>query len=316
MTSREHHDADRLIGCQATQVDELAALLDIEAGLRAVLLHSQHTAQVKDLDTVLDIEAGLAAIMPATPPAPPEPEPEELSASAGPGQCPWPVSPQERLILRRDYRVLAASRSLDRADAFARALDGARARALALDLALAYDHDRALADDLVHARAQVRCLEGELDLAHDHDLAARARTQVRRLARALDLAYDPNRANARDIVRALALDLNHILARAHDLVRQFVTSTEHAVREVLGRDVCLQEETVRLFLDDFTAADLRTACLANLDLAGVRWSEMGTRWPPEVDIGELKTHSDTLDAARGLYVVREGWRVRDFADLS
>ncbi|MBB5085279.1 hypothetical protein HNR40_010793 [Nonomuraea endophytica] len=63
------------------------------------------------------------------------------------------------------------------------------------------------------------------------------------------------------------------------LVGRFVIQAEQAIREVLGCVVPLREETVRLFLDDFTTADLPMTRLTGIDLAGDRRSETGTRWP-------------------------------------
>jgi len=45
---------------------DLAATLDVEAGLGEALIHSRHADLVADLGRSLDVEAGLAAIMPAT----------------------------------------------------------------------------------------------------------------------------------------------------------------------------------------------------------------------------------------------------------
>ncbi|GAA3089826.1 hypothetical protein [Nonomuraea salmonea] len=56
-------DAGRLDLWPNALIDELHGLLDIEAGLREVLLHSRHAAQLDGLAEVLDVEAGLGAIL-------------------------------------------------------------------------------------------------------------------------------------------------------------------------------------------------------------------------------------------------------------
>jgi hypothetical protein len=48
--------------------EQLDELLDIEAGLREILLHSDHDERVESLHGVVDEEAGLAAILEPTPP--------------------------------------------------------------------------------------------------------------------------------------------------------------------------------------------------------------------------------------------------------
>jgi len=50
--------------------DDLAATLDIEAGLREALIPANHQTLVADLRETLDIEAGLAAIVPEARPVP------------------------------------------------------------------------------------------------------------------------------------------------------------------------------------------------------------------------------------------------------
>ncbi|WP_380283725.1 hypothetical protein [Kitasatospora purpeofusca] len=59
-------------------------------------------------------------------------------------------------------------------------------------------------------------------------------------------------------------------------------------------------------LDDFTAANLQDVDLAGVDLAGVRWSLRGTRWPPTVDVERLMADSEETPAGSGIYVVRPG----------
>lgn len=56
---------------QRALASELDNVLDIEASLREVLLQYRHDTAMDDLSSVLDVEAGLAAIVPTTPPATP-----------------------------------------------------------------------------------------------------------------------------------------------------------------------------------------------------------------------------------------------------
>ncbi|MBT2225659.1 hypothetical protein [Nonomuraea sp. NEAU-A123] len=162
---------------------------------------------------------------------------------------------------------------------------------LARDLARTLDHtlNHARALDRAHIRARAFALDPDLDLDPDPD---------RNLASA----------------RALARDLDRL--REYDFVAPPFHAVRRAIREALGRDVPLAAASVRTFLDDFTASDLRSLRLADIDLEGVRWSETGTRWPEEVDIDDLKAHSEEIGAGSGLYVVRRGWTVRSFVDLA
>jgi hypothetical protein len=317
------HDADLLRTCHRAHLDALDTVLDVEAGLRDVLLHSQHAAQRDALDAVLDVESGLAAITPATSPTA-VPDARKHSYPPASEQVMRLVSPQERFTLRRDADVLTASRVLDLILDLDRSLD--RARNLVLDLArdiglardLGLDIDLALDHALDHALARANSLAR--DLALDHALA-------HALARALAFALALDRALARtrtrddltlDLARDLARDLTHDLARTRErtrgFVRQAIVRTGNAICTVLGRDVLLTEASVRPFLDDFTTADLRTAQLADIDLTGVRWSETETRWPEEVDIDALKSRSNEIEPGSGVYVIRKGEMVRDATD--
>ncbi|MFC7650354.1 hypothetical protein ACFQX6_65980 [Streptosporangium lutulentum] len=87
---------------------------------------------------------------------------------------------------------------------------------------------------------------------------------------------------------------------------------------MLGQDVSIcQEDSLQAFLNDFTTADLRAASLIDIDMEGVRWSECGTLWPPELNVEDLKMRSEEVGVGSGTYVVGSGSAtVRDFADLA
>ncbi|MGH3924147.1 MAG: hypothetical protein ACRDTT_14995, partial [Pseudonocardiaceae bacterium] len=57
-------------------VNDLAAALDLEAGLREAMIPARHADLVADIRDVLDVEAGLSAIVSATPDDPSEGDPE------------------------------------------------------------------------------------------------------------------------------------------------------------------------------------------------------------------------------------------------
>ncbi|MGV9567993.1 hypothetical protein [Streptomyces sp. NPDC003480] len=95
---------------------ELDRLLDVEGGLREILLHSDHEERVDDLDTILDEQAGLADILgPASTPN------EELLLPSGP--ClnppaagitgPQSLTPTERMRLRSTPAIAKAVECLD-----------------------------------------------------------------------------------------------------------------------------------------------------------------------------------------------------------
>lgn len=70
-------------------INDLAAVLDVEAGLREVMIAARHTNLVRDLREVLDIDAGLSAIVPAAPvPSRPGTEMAASVASAAAAETP------------------------------------------------------------------------------------------------------------------------------------------------------------------------------------------------------------------------------------
>ncbi|MER8012379.1 hypothetical protein [Streptomyces sp. NPDC094149] len=227
---------------QHTLTHALDDLLDVEAGLREILLHSHHDAAVDNLGTVLDAEAGLAAILPTPTPAPPSrtdaPDAEELLRT---------LSPAERIALRNHPDVKAASQALKRAIDLTRGLilDPARNRnfahahavALELNLALAGDLAQAIERDLDYALTHADALDlnlglvrasaraGGLAQAIERDLN-RALDHARDLDHALDLALARVRVRADDL--ALAIERDHADALDHDLTRALARARDLA----------------------------------------------------------------------------------------
>ncbi|MGW8882102.1 hypothetical protein ACWGPC_56605, partial [Streptomyces mirabilis] len=124
----DHHAADAHQQADRHLQQALDELLDVEAGLSEVLLHSRHDKAVDDLDVVLDTEAGLAAILPAA-----ETEPVLPAGSVGAEEFLHGLSPEALLALRRHPAVRTTS------DALACALGRAPAPAPASGLDLAFD---------------------------------------------------------------------------------------------------------------------------------------------------------------------------------
>ncbi|MFG2864246.1 hypothetical protein [Streptomyces sioyaensis] len=69
MTDREAKFSDHALEAWLSQQqpDLLDSVIDVEAGLREILLQSRHDAMVDSLDAVIDVEAGLAAVLPPAP---------------------------------------------------------------------------------------------------------------------------------------------------------------------------------------------------------------------------------------------------------
>lgn len=341
----DHHDGiasrrpDRYL---RTLTGELTAFLDIEAGLREVLIQSRYEALVEDFGDVLDTEAGLAVILSGREPLPTATQSEKnpLEAeNAAVGNLLRTVTPQVRMELRRHPDIVMASRVLSLALDIVCTLD----HAVDLDLSLNRALDRVIDSDLAHARASsiVNVLEHAIDtaraLAHALDQTRDSVTSDELVLEldlvsilAFDLAHDLVRAQGRASSLALHLETNSasILARSlirvrdrvrnHSMTEICARQVAYTIGRVLGQDLpALDKDKVHVFLDDFTTSDLRAVDLDGIDLVGVRWSEHGTLWPVAVDVEELKIRSKEDPVGSGVYVIQSGTAtIPNFAELA
>ncbi|WP_327188289.1 hypothetical protein [Streptomyces sp. NBC_01334] len=348
--AHDHYDqavSDRLARHQHTLANSLDDVLDIEAGLREVLIHSRHDTTVDNLDTVLDTEAGLAAILPTTPqpatPATPATTHDPVDAE----ELLSAVSPADRMTLRNDPHVKTVSRKLAPGHSLGhtrnhRTLRRSLSRALTRALSLAQDLSRISARrsvfNPVRARHLTRTLDRAiavsldlaLDLALDLDhvlLSGLDRHRVRDLHRIMAGALNLDHVLDRDH----ALDLDRARARARDLALALSFDFDFApaaIIDIRTKEVCraiglvlrqqppvLDTASVRTVLDDFTKDDLRTADLTDIDLSGVRWSRH-TQWPPTMNVDNLKARSDETPSGSGTWIVRSGTAtIRNLSEL-
>jgi hypothetical protein len=249
-------------------VTDLAATLDLEAGLREAMIPVRHANLVADLGGILDVEAGLSAIVPTAPDLTPhEPEPNasryatdaELPTTEGFETDPNQASPDPTSLTDLEGLVrVAASRSPSTRLVMRNCPTFNLARDIVgdIDSTLDIDRDRA-GRDLAHAfnlaRARAREIDRDIDRALDIDRDIdRAR---RDLAHAFNLARA--RANARDIDHALASasrDIDHALASAsrdidHDFYRVLVGVLVRARARALDIDHALVSASCDLDLD-------------------------------------------------------------------
>ncbi|MFF7647120.1 hypothetical protein [Streptomyces canus] len=322
----------------------LDGLLDVEAGLRDMLLQSRHDTVIGRLDTVLDTEAGLAAILP--PPPPTHLTGPRITSHGDTGEeLPRTISPADRMALRNHPDVKTANYARQQIRCLR---GGSLPAARDLFLILAHHFVAGINRDLSRARDLTRnpVLIGLLDRTRRHaddldlDLGL-ARTSSldldRSLARVLSLArrVDGDRASAADLsrARARARDLGRLLnlslttdlppdpdyavGPALELIVSVLGEEIHrAIGLALGREIpTLDADVLQALLDDFTSADLTDADLSGVDLGGVHWTSHGTRWPPAIDVGDLKNRSDEAFPGSETWIIRSGTApVRDLAD--
>ncbi|MET9792095.1 MULTISPECIES: hypothetical protein [Streptomyces] len=227
MSYEPHRDSTQAVARRLNQhqlavVDALKGILDIETGLREILIQSQHDAATDELDTVLDTESGLAAILPpANHPAPPSHPETQAQPNTPVGGATTSVSAPTRLALRSHHRVASATRVLGRDRSYARELDLSRAstedRHLPLVMALLLARD--LSRDLVRALEEVtKSLDAHRDVeaAYAQELAL-SRRLARAVVEARDLEAHELVIHVRTIGRApfLGHGLRQIVGQAH-----------------------------------------------------------------------------------------------------
>jgi hypothetical protein len=203
------------------------------------------------------------------------------------------AAPEVRLALR-DHPVVTA---VIISDLLTRALAGR------LDRGLAHDLDRALAREdalgLDHTDGLDNAVAAITSRRLALHLAAGLADGITRLLRHTDLAFEADSTRAFILAHDLALanslgrDGERIFEPACELARNLARDLAGTVAARLGlaNGKGVAAALLDGALDDFTQADLSGVDLAGVDLAGVRWSEQGTRWPPELDLEKLRRNS-------------------------
>ncbi|MFF3640888.1 hypothetical protein [Streptomyces sp. NPDC002564] len=289
----------------------LLGTLDVEAGLREVLLPSRYEDFVDGVAHVLDIDAGLREVL-APGPLPPDVPADRISHVNHPEaivELLGSVDPRLRMRVRTDPDV----RPRHRVHSHLRALRDALDRA---DVLMAED------DEVTHEAARpAPSLDGLLTKARAGALAVvsginRVRDREHALRREDDAVLIRAGARAQDIARRLTqLDgagPPEPGRRLGDIGRDAV-ALELIWSDVLRQSLALVAEQplplmtpvmLEAFMNDFTLCDLRGAHLDHRALTGVLWSDRGTTWPAGIDADALKAMSVEKPAGSGIYRVR------------
>ncbi|MFC9329551.1 hypothetical protein [Kitasatospora sp. NPDC057015] len=310
--------------------------LDVEAGLREVTLCSRHKELGEGLDVVLDVEAGLVSILSRTV------DRTEFEKAAAPlyevglmHQRFELIGHEQRLVLREHPLVSSAIladlliRTVVLAQDLTYGLGFGRYRGMSLKRAVfaAQGIARGIAHELDGRAALAWDLR---DMAHQivallepHYPAINQAARVGQvLVREMAATIDQRVRSADHPAIAEFLRACHVFmlaVRGGDLTRaglevEYLTRALAAqVGELLGlgEPEALDLEFLSETLDDFTTADLSAADLTHVDLAGVRWSELRTRWPTEISVEQLREDSRETLPGSGIYVIRPGTGARD-----
>jgi hypothetical protein len=315
---------------RAALAADLAAALDVDAGLREALLGRHHAAVAGDVAERLDVDGGLAAILPTTGREtavaydhPPSSLPRPEAPVSQVAEIVGARAPAERLVIRDDPRI-----------------EG-------LGVVFAVVHAHALAEQLtVIDRSRVRTLSEVVERAHE---------MVLRLTRSNPAKGQVGLAAARpgmvaagliDVLRLLdgvAQDGEADIRRVRARLSYLIEATSELAVAVRGwaspsypvgafpvsldvfADVDLEEAAfaedseARSFdreleaaRNDFTTADLSRVDLAPVRLGRLRWSER-TRWPSAAWRDLVRDRS--VEVERGVYEVRDDPVRRDLGTV-
>ena len=298
---------DRFAAAHAATGRDLGRLLDVEGGLREVLVAAEHTATGRSLE--LDVEAGLAAIVPAAQP----PVPQENAA--GPAGAAGGLVAARLSSLDTESRL--AVRTHPALDGLATALEVGAIRDRAHELVRVLrrghptdEHVDELARNLESALVRVGgrhhggAVAGDLDSALDHEIS-RARDLVHILIDAVDgdsvRAVAPALRGSMGTACDLAQDLARSLAHDRTLPHRFTIAIELDLD--LDADSAGRARALDRARHDFTTADLRRIDLSHLSLVGLRWSA-ATRWPSEQ--WRSQALLDSTELADGVYEIHDG----------
>ncbi|MEV6171344.1 hypothetical protein AB0L99_24295 [Streptomyces sp. NPDC051954] len=311
----------------------LSRFLDVDRGLSEVRTHvGGHGDVVRGLGGVLDVEGGLASILGTGGAA-------GTGPSTGTGESAIAAAvravPVERRLALRQHpaaAVCVGGGLLVRAVELAADLDGDRHRLVLADdnwldhyrervYQLAGEFDRFRPFDTPQARDRTRDLVRHLmstrargrtrDFAGENVARALAADLADALARFLAEALDAGLGltSVLELARArgLALDIRNRLALDVAVVRARALADDVALeagrRLDLPDTAGLADALLDGVLDDFTRADLTDVDLDEADLAGIHWSERGTRWPLGTDIEDLRRRSQETAPNSGVHVL-------------
>ncbi|MFF8868035.1 hypothetical protein ACF08B_39040 [Streptomyces sp. NPDC015139] len=336
----------------------LDSVIDVEAGLREILLQADNEIVTQSLSSVIDVEAGLREILPATRvELRQNPEAVAPQSANGVDKIKAEISPAARMMLRANpsfTKLIAGQHQMEVAEENCRglsdtvqrlhdALFGGRSMklAVAVDCSVVFISTaenmlitlREIAemvprvfDETEEQLEEMVKFGRELGLAIDRasninreqqrvrrDSSSRGRQTARELTRDLARAQKEVEYRARGLDRIVP---TYAMMLAETKFRHFVKNEAQNFLHAPRFPVLTFSEW-REFLDDFTAADLRSALLVGVDLAGVRWTLRHTLWPQEIDVEDLLMRSLEIPEGSGVFVVRSGTaRTRKFASAT
>lgn len=297
MTPDTHDDVafEQWLRAQQTALDEdLADVLDLEAGLREVLILAQHTALGEDLAATLDLDAGLAAIVPESRPVPAARQ-GSLTDLGG--------SYVERKILKMMHVPVRWHLRTEM-------LTGGLDLAHEITTVLLRDYDPECPAHpassffpgwdgwfLTHMElfSQLEdAVESGFTLGRDFlaaipdespELAHLRKYWLRQLVRAVDI-----KERAREMSTEVTLVRSRNLSVEHLTLMQELVEYSNSLADTIH------------VLNDFVGEDMQDAGLDKRHLDGLRWS-LSTKWPPS---WQDEIDRDSVPIGNGVFEVQQG----------
>ena len=264
-------------------IQELAANLDLEAGLHDAMIPARHAALLADLRETLDLESGLGAIVPGSIEGILKRDDDDDKARVL----------QRPSSLRELIRRLSSNSPRDLLEFRTHTIwsEGIRPRRCGcLEICT-------IITDLVSA--EIRTIEEALDGNRDRP-SRTADTEVvaQKLLGQLRALLD----RTRQFDQTFNTDLNELRKTVDKLVRMLDTS--NALQPARDVSQSLKDDLDKLdhVLNDFTGVDLRNTNLQGVQLDGVRWSAE-TQWPSGW-ADEIRSKS--IEVAPGIFAIHIG----------
>lgn len=290
-------------------------VIDVEAGLAAILTQARHDEATEALDDVTDVEAGLATILtPGTrSPIPPVAETLEVQFETRTGRITYTRRLDHgrydvrRLRLRRDLAPLR--RLFDRT-----VLINTITHTIP-------DYREVMIFDAELLRNEIESLATDVERVIERECVPAGHIQTL-------MAASVNIANWMRVLRNGGPKLPGIEQELRQMSEQLVSQCLRAVdaavaHECRSRDwdyLLVQGEMLRCgagerlrspervdwLFNDFTDGDLTAVTVHIEDLDGLRWSTVGTEWPTTLDTADLAARSRETAPGSGVYVVLPG----------
>ncbi|MEU0054658.1 hypothetical protein [Streptomyces sp. NPDC006309] len=220
----------------------LESIIDVEAGLREILLQSDNEAMTQSLSAVIDVETGLREILPAThDELRPVSESIASQSTSGIEQIKQAIYPAARMMLRADpyfIKLITAQRHMEVAEETCR-------------------RTREIARDLQHALFGGQRMK--LAVAGDYAVVLTSAAEdilitLREVAEIAPMLFGETYEQVEEMVRfgrelKLAIDRANVITREYQRARRWDTNSGRQAARELARDISRAQKEIEYRAD-------------------------------------------------------------------